>query len=358
LAAVLLALVWREIPWVGRLRDPDAQPRQVTPRGDLASAEATTIEIFEAARPAVVHITTTQRQAVRTLFGTRAREVEAGSGSGFLWDDEGYVVTNYHVLGGATRVYVQLDGGEEVEGFVVGGDPDHDLAVLKIDSRGRDLRPIPLGASDDLQVGQSVYAIGNPFGFDWTLTTGVISGLERSILAVSGTLIDGVIQTDAAINPGNSGGPLLDSAGRLIGVNTAIHSPTGASAGIGFAVPVDTVNRVVPTIIAHGRPSRPGLGVWLVPDHQVAAAGLSGLVISKVSPGGAADRAGLRGLERSRNGDIQVDVILEVDGRPMRGQADLQEALRDKEIGDRVLLDLLRDGDRRERIELELQDVR
>lgn len=361
LSAVLLLLLLvvvavREWPTLTGSRHAPATPREVTARGDLAPIERSTIELFENAKRSVVHITTTQQQRYRTMSGVQAREVEAGSGSGFVWDPRGFVVTNYHVVRGAENIYVRLANGDYIQAFLVGTDPEHDLAVLRIDAGSRDLAPVLVGTSDDLHVGQNVYAIGNPFGLDWTLTTGVVSGLERSIFSVTRTPIDGVIQTDAAINPGNSGGPLLDSAGRLIGVNTAIYSPSGASVGIGFAVPVDTVNAIVPELIEHGRPPRPGLGVVLLPDRVAQANGIEGLIVSRVSPGGAGERAGIRPLIENEAGVEQIDIITAVDGKQIRRRDELTEALRGKKVGDRVEVELERDG-ARERVELLLQDV-
>jgi len=224
---------------------PVAAPRVITPRGDLAADERATINLFRNAREAVVFISTRQRVAD---FWTRdVHSVRRGSGSGLVWDEVGHIVTNYHVIEGASEAQIQLADGRQLSASLVGVSPQHDLAVLKIGGVG--FTPptgLPIGTSSDLQVGQNVFAIGNPFGLDWTLTKGIVSALDRSLPKENGPDIRHLIQTDAAINPGNSGGPLLDSAGRLIGINTAIYSPSGASAGIGFAVPVDTVMRVVP----------------------------------------------------------------------------------------------------------------
>ena len=241
---------------------------------------------------------------------------------------------------------------------LVGYEPDYDLAVVRIDAPAERLRPLPVGTSDDLLVGQKVFAIGNPFGLDQTLTTGVISGLGREILSVTERPISDVIQTDAAINPGNSGGPLLDSSGRLIGVNTAIYTQSGTSAGVGFAVPVDTVNRVVPHLLRSGRVVRPGLGVLIVPDQTARSLGVEGVVISSVLPGSAAERAGMRPATRNALGEIDLgDVIVGMDGRRIQRQDDLFAILEEHEAGDRVPVRLLRGGSEVE-IEVQLQSLR
>jgi S1-C subfamily serine protease len=354
MTAIVLFLLVREIrPWFQPLHDPDATPREVAPRGALLSEEEATIALFRAGRQSVVHIHTTERvRSSRHLFGVA--EVPRGQGSGFVWSDDGYIVTNYHVLDGAQRAYVSFENGGTYEGFFVGGSPDHDLAVLRIHRPKEELRPVTVGTSKDLQVGQKVLAIGNPFGLGWTLTTGVVSGLDRSILSVSQTPIDGVIQTDAAINPGNSGGPLFDSSGRLIGVNTAIYSPSGASVGIGFAVPVDTVNWVVPQVMQRGKPERAGLGVLLLSDAEARRAGLTGAVVADVSPGSAAARAGLRGLSESSG---TVDVIEAIDGESVRSREDLLRKLGTRDVGQEVELQVRR-GDERLDVRATLQDVR
>ncbi len=256
-----VVLAWRFWPRAYPGLEPNAPLRAVTPRGNLADDEKTTIAIFRQAAPSVVHITTLLN-ARRDVFSLNVQQVPEGTGSGFVWDQEGRVVTNYHVIQDADSAQVTLADHTTWEGRLVGEYPDKDVAVLWIGAPKEQLRPIPVGTSHDLQVGQKVLAIGNPFGLDQSLTTGVVSALGREIRSVSGRPIRDVIQTDAAINPGNSGGPLLDSAGRLIGVNTAIYSPSGASAGIRFAIPVDEVNRAVTQIIRHGKvisPSTPTL---------------------------------------------------------------------------------------------------
>ncbi|MCA9547213.1 MAG: trypsin-like peptidase domain-containing protein [Myxococcales bacterium] len=269
-------------------------------------------------------------------------ETPTGSGSGFLTSPEGYVVTNFHVVAGASRVLVGFDDQVFYEATVVGVAPDKDLAVLAVRAPKGHFKPIPVGRSADLQVGQRVLAIGNPFGLDHSLTTGVVSALDRTIQAMTGRPIEGVIQTDASINPGNSGGPLLDSAGRLIGVNTAIQSPTGTSAGIGFAVPVDTVNRVVPQLIAYGKVVRPSLGIRVAHDQRVAALGMQGVLVLAVVPGGPAEAAGLRGVRREGRRLVLGDLIVAVGDRAVRTNDDLLQALEAHDPGAAVTVRFLR----------------
>lgn len=285
-----------------------AQPRPVTARGPLTAEEQGVIKLFEQSAPSVAYITTETVQ--RNLFGA---ELGQGAGSGFVWDGNGHVVTNYHVVENARRVFVQLDAGNPIEAEPVGGAPEYDLAVVRLTKAPANLRPLPLGTSKDLKVGQAVFAIGNPFGLQRTLTRGIVSALDRELPTTDYREVLGVIQTDAAINPGNSGGPLLDSAGRLIGVNSAIRSASGSSSGIGFAIPADLVNRVVPALISRGRAPLPGIGVTPVRPDLVARAGLKGVVLAEVTKGSPADRAGLRPLNR-RSGDLG-DVIIAVNGR-------------------------------------------
>ena len=277
-----------------------------------------------------------------------------GTGSGFLWDREGHVVTNFHVIQGASAAQVTLHDQSVWPASLVGVAPDQDLAVLRIRAPAARLSPVMVGSSRGLEVGQKVFAIGNPFGLDFTLTTGIVSALGRSIRAMTGRKIEGVIQTDAAINPGNSGGPLLDSAGRLIGVNTQIASPSGASAGIGFAVPVDTVNRVVPEILAHGRVVRPRLGIGAAPEWVVRRAGLEGVLVMSVAEGSAAARAGLRGTSRAEDGSLALgDVVQALDGKKVTSLDDLYAALEEHRPGDKVTLRVLR-GDRTRDVEVAL----
>lgn len=345
LLVAALALALR--PWVEDLRLLlTAEPRAVAARGELAADEQTTIEIFRATSPSVVYITTTR--PVLDLTTRNLREVPRGTGSGLIWDEVGHVVTNYHVVEGMRSAYVRLADDRSYEAAIVGVSPAHDLAVLRIQVPIRRPAPVTLGASKDLQVGQKVFAIGNPFGFDHTLTTGVISALDRTLRTEEGIAIQHLIQTDAAINPGNSGGPLIDSAGRLIGINTAIYSPSGAFAGIGFAVPVDTVNRVVPQLIAAGRYVRPTLGIRA--NDEISAAvgtelGVEGVLVLAIDPGSAAERAGLRASRLS--GDRQLvpgDFIQALDGVPIRSMGELADALERHRPGDQVEISLHRDG--------------
>jgi S1-C subfamily serine protease len=342
---LLLALSLR--PWVEDLLIGfRAEPRAIAPRGDLAADEQTTIAIFEASTPAVVYITTTTR--VLDLWTRDITEIPRGTGSGFIWDDQGHIVTNYHVIEGVRSAQVGLWDQRSYEADIIGASPEHDLAVLRIRIPTSRPTPLPLGTSKDLRVGQKVLAIGNPFGLDYTLTTGVISALDRTISGEQGQSIQHLIQTDAAINPGNSGGPLLDSAGRLIGVNTAIYSPSGAFAGIGFAVPVDTVNRVVPELIARGHSQRPSLGIKAddaISGRILDQLGLEGVLVLRVEPGSTAEAAGLRGTKAERGGAITLgDIILAVNGQPVKSLKELSDLLERQQVGDQVSLTIDRGG--------------
>lgn len=325
------------------LNDPRAQPRAITPRGELAAEEKSTINLFRKASPSVVNITTLE--VAQDLFTLNQMQIPRGTGSGFVWDNHGNIITNFHVIQNANAAQVTLADQSNWKAQLVGVAPDKDLAVLRIDAPAKVLQPIPLGISKDLQVGQSVYAIGNPFGLDQTLTTGVISAIGREIESVTRRPIQGVIQTDAAINPGNSGGPLLDSAGRLVGVNTQIYSPSGASAGIGFAIPVDTVNRIVPQLIRHGKVIRPGFGIQIAEDQIAERLGISGVLIVDIANGSAAAKAGLRPTTRDRIGRVRLgDVIISIDGRKVESPNDLYLLLETYKVGSVVNVGIQRDG--------------
>jgi S1-C subfamily serine protease len=345
LGAVLVWKFWPRTP--ESANDPNATPRAVTPRGDLAEEEKTTIAVFNQTSPSVVHVTTL---AVRqNVFNLDLLQIPQGTGSGFVWDQNGHVVTNFHVIQGGDAARVTMSDQSSWQARLVGAYPDEDLAVLAIEAARDQLHPIPVGTSHDVQVGQKAFAIGNPFGLDRTLTTGVVSAVGREIESVTRRKIKDMIQTDAAINPGNSGGPLLDSGGRLIGVNTAIYSPSGAFTGIGFAIPVDRVNRVAAQLIRSGRVTRPGLGVQVAPDQLARQLGLKGVLVIEVQPDGPAAKAGLKPTRRDENGRIQLgDEIVGLDGKPVRSANDLLDRLEQHQVGDAVKLTVLRDGKEQE----------
>lgn len=321
-------------------------PRPVTPRGPFTAEETNTIDIFRRASPAVVYITTLDR--VINLWNLNVKEVPRGTGSGFVWDDQGHIVTNYHVIAGSSAAQIRFSDQRGFSAELIGASPQHDLAVLRVRMTGQKPTPLPLGTSQDLQVGQKVLAIGNPFGFDHTLTTGVISALDRSIDDDNGGAIHRLIQTDAAINPGNSGGPLLDSAGRLIGMNTSIFSPSGASAGIGFAVPADTINRVVPELIAYGYYRKPVAGFTVIDNVSAVVTQqmkVKGALILEVAPGSPAAQAGLKGSKLTRDGGIVPgDVLQSIDGVPVDSSSSIDKVLDGKRIGERLNLVVLREG--------------
>ena len=331
-----------------------AQPAAgALPATDLTAQEQRDIAIFRRVSPSVVYISNIDLR--RDYFSLNVLAIPRGTGSGFVWDRRGHVVTNYHVVSQADRLSVRL-GDEDLPAELVGVAPDKDLAVLRIDAPRQQLSPVEIGSSTGLVVGQRVLAIGNPFGLDHTLTVGIVSALGRELESPGGLPIRDVIQTDAAINPGNSGGPLLDSSGRVIGVNTAIYSPSGASAGIGFAVPVDAIRQLVPQLIEYGRPLRPGIGVQLLSDQWAARLRIAGAIIQSVVRDSPAARAGLEGLRESRRGPILGDVIVAVGGEPVRSISDLVLAFEEIGIGERARLTVERDGRRRE-VEVELMAI-
>ncbi len=325
-------------------------PHIVSTAGKLSEWEKSNIELFLAASPSVVSITTEQLR-MNPMIGT---EVAQGAGSGFIWDETGHVVTNFHVIEGASTVYVQLHAGDPIRARVVGGARQDDIAVVKLSNVPAGLRPLPVGTSRTLQVGQATYAIGNPFGLQRTLTTGIVSALERRLPTAQGREVRGVIQTDAAVNPGNSGGPLLDSSGQLIGVNTAILSESGASAGIGFAIPVDLIRRVVPEVLKNGRAPRPGLGIVAADERLAAQLGVRGVVVLDVARGSPAEKAALRAFRP--DGRDPGDIIVAVNGKPTQTVADLAEALDDAGIGNEVTATVKR-GDTERQVKMRVVDL-
>jgi 2-alkenal reductase len=333
-------------------------PREVQPRGALADFERTAIELFDRTSPSVVQVVVVRQQIDPSTFmnrdGADMSPQAVSAGTGFVWDRAGNVVTNAHVVGEARRVVVRTATGDTMQADVIGTAPNYDLAVVRIVSRGSIPAAVAIGASADLKVGQWVFAVGNPFGLDQTLTTGVISALKRRIPTTTGREISDVIQTDAAINPGNSGGPLLDSAGRLIGVTTAIVSPSGTNAGVGFAIPVDTVNRVVPQLIRAGRAPTPGIGIIAASEALAAQAGVEGVVIVRTVPGSPAERAGLHGVDA--NTGRLGDVITSVDGQPVRKLSDLTRALEKLQMPGKVQLGVVRGGAER-KVSIDVVDI-
>jgi S1-C subfamily serine protease len=334
--------------WPMRHAAGTAQPRTVTPAGELASDEKATIDLFKAASPSVVHVTNVSER--RTSLSLNPQQIDRGTGSGFVWDSDGHIVTNYHVVQGANLARVIFQDGTAYETREMWTYPDKDIAVLHIRAPQSKLVPISVGSSHDLQVGQKTFAIGNPYGLDHTLTTGIISALGREITSANDHPISGVIQTSAAINPGNSGGPLLDSSGRLIGMNTAILSPSGTFAGIGFAIPVDEINSVVPQLINHGKVVRPRLGVQVAEDQVAHQVGVKeGALVVRVFPGSPAETAGLRGVRQDDEGGVTLgDVIVNIDDKPVKAGKDLFGVLEQYKPGDTVTVTYLRDGQKKQ----------
>lgn len=318
---------------------------EIAKRKELNASELATIRLFEESTPSVAFITTSNVR--RDYWSQNVTEIPRGTGSGFVWDEDGHIITNFHVIQGADRAQVTLADQTTWAATLVGYAPEKDLAVLKIDAPDNLLRPIPVGSSDDLLVGQSVYAIGNPFGFDQTLTTGVISALGREINGVDGSIIKDAVQTDAAINPGNSGGPLLDSRGELIGVNTSIYSPSGAYAGIGFSIPVDAVKWVIPELIEHGKILRPTIGIELAPERAVSRMGIIGVLVLNVNKNSGAESAGIQPTYRDQYGKIVLgDVIIGIDKFPIKSRNDLRLILENYKPNDEVKITVLRENEK------------
>jgi S1-C subfamily serine protease len=346
-ALIGATIVFAVFRFATRNETPTTLGRKPSPRANLSDAEQNTIELFEQASVSVVYITSLSVE--RDALTMNLFEIPQGAGSGFVWDSRGYIVTNFHVIQNAQAATITLSDQTSWDAELVGIEPDKDIAVLKVSAPSSSLTPISIGTSKDLRVGQRVYAIGNPFGFDHTLTMGVISGLGREIKSVTNRPIQGVIQTDAAINPGNSGGPLLDSSGRLIGMNTAIVSPSGSYSGIGFAVPIDTINRIVPQLIKNGRVNRAGLGIRVVESNMLRGNATVGVIIANVIPGSPAATAGLIPLKRSRTGGIELgDVIVAIDGQPVEVGDDLLRVLDTHAPGDTITLTVARKDVERE----------
>jgi 2-alkenal reductase len=352
LVILVLLVIVAARPYVMEKLYSATEPRAVEARGDLANYERATVAIFNRVSPSVVQVTGTAGDAVSSLSGDEETEVQ--SGTGFVWDAAGHVVTNNHVVHGTKMLAVRFASGDVGKATIVGVAPNYDLAVIHIDQGGSSPSPILVGSSKDLNVGQAAFAIGNPFGLDQSLTAGIISALKRRLPTSNGHEIANVIQTDAAINPGNSGGPLLDSAGRLIGVNTAIYSPSGSNAGIGFAIPVDVVNRVVPELIRNGRVPTPGIGIVAGDETLAARHGIEGVMVLRTVPGSPAERAGLQGA----NAPTQQlgDVIVAANGKPVHRLPDLTDQLDQIGIGNKIDLSIDRKG-RKVSVSLEVADL-
>jgi S1-C subfamily serine protease len=351
-AGVLVALTLSNIrysPWTNTVA------RTVDQRGPLSEAERANIELFERVSPSVVQVAA-RSAASNPLAEDEGGEGAAGaaSGTGLVWDNAGHVVTNNHVVQNGSEVAVRFASGEVAQAEVIGVAPNYDLAVLRIKNARQLPPPVALGSSTELKVGQSAFAIGNPFGLDQSLTSGIISALKRRLPTSSGREISNVIQTDTAINPGNSGGPLLDSAGRLIGVNTAIISPSGSSAGIGFAIPVDIVNRVVPDLIKNGRVPTPGIGIVAASEAVSTRLGIEGVIIVRTAPGSPAERAGIRGVDLSSG--ALGDVIVQADGKPVHRLSDLTDQIEQAGAGKSIRINLKRGSQTRD-INIEIVDI-
>jgi S1-C subfamily serine protease len=352
IAAVLLALTLSNIrysPWT------NGAARSVDQRGPLSEGERANIELFERVSPSVVQVAA-RSGAANPLTEDEGGEAGAGaaSGTGFVWDNDGHVVTNNHVVQNGREVAVRFASGEVAQAEIIGVAPNYDLAVLRIRSARKLPPPVALGSSNELKVGQSAFAIGNPFGLDQSLTSGIISALKRRLPTSSGREISNVIQTDTAINPGNSGGPLLDSAGRLIGVNTAIISPSGSSAGIGFAIPVDIVNRVVPDLIKNGRVPTPGIGIVAASEAVSTRLGVEGVIIVRTAPGSPAERAGIRGVDF--NSGALGDVIVQAEGKPVHRLSDLTDQIEQIGAGKSIRISVKRGSQTRD-ITLDIVDI-
>ncbi|MBT6892571.1 MAG: trypsin-like serine protease [Gammaproteobacteria bacterium] len=322
--------------------NPTASATAETTPAFLTNDEQNNISVFKSASPSVVFVTNTQLR--RQRFSLNVMEIPRGSGTGFIWDESGLIVTNFHVVQGANKITIELQSNKSYQATVVGSAPEKDIALLKIDAPNEDLQPLPLGDSASLAVGRKVLAIGNPFALDTTLTVGVVSALNREIKSITNRTIKNVIQTDAAINPGNSGGPLLNSNGQLVGVNTAIYSPTGASAGIGFAIPVNAVKVIIPQLIEHGKLIRPVLGIEPLTDYWTRRLRVKGVAILSVREGLPAANAGMVGVREDRRGKIHLgDVIIAINGQNVINEDSLLNQLEQFSPGETVKITTLKD---------------
>jgi len=344
---ILLAVIAAQ-PYVDRVLS--GSPRPVEARGDLAESEQTAIDIFARVSPSVVQVA----GARPSFSGLDRGQISRQTGTGFIWDSAGHIVTNNHVVEGAGQLVVQLSTGRVLRAQAIGTAPNYDLAVLRVERGSAIPGPVTIGSSADLKVGQWAFAIGNPFGLDESLTTGVISALRRRLPTRAGREVSNAIQTDAAVNPGNSGGPLLDSSGRVIGVTTAIVSPSGANSGIGFAIPIDVVNRVVPDLIRNGRVPTPGIGIVTANEGVAARLGIEGVIVVQTAPGSPAAQAGLQGVNTA-NGTVG-DVIVAANGKPVRRLADLSDQLDHTGVGNTVELTVQRQG-RTRTVRVQVADV-
>ena len=350
---LVLATAFAAEPYLANWRFSATAPRTITPRASLTEAEQTTIKLFEAVSPSVVYVFARAKPETLFLPGQMEEETEVQAGTGIVWDAAGHVITNYHVIKGADQFLAHLVSGESVPVRVIGAAPNYDIAVLQLERTDVPLHPIAIGKSSDVRVGQAAFAIGNPYGLEQTLTSGIVSALRRKIPTAEGHEIAGGIQTDAPLNPGNSGGPLLDSAGRLIGVTTMIISGSGASAGVGIAIPVDVVNRVAAQLISTGHVATPGIGIAAAPETAAVQAGIEGVIVLKVYPGSPAEKAGLKGA--TPNGEIQ-DVITAANGQPVENVAALASIFEEIGPGKTVTLTVVRNGHSRS-VDVTLADV-
>jgi S1-C subfamily serine protease len=350
IVALLLLAAQAAEPYVVRMMFAQTTPRPIEARGNLSDAERSIIALFERASPSVVQVVGRHTEA------NLSNEEEGGlqSGTGFVWDGAGNIVTNNHVISGTSEVIVRLASGDVIPADIVGTAPNYDLGVVRL-RNSRQIPPaIAIGSSADLKVGQFAFAIGNPFGLDQSLTFGVVSALRRRLPTNSGHQISNVIQTDAAVNPGNSGGPLLDSSGRVVGVNTAIISPSGSNAGIGFAIPVDIVNRVVPQLVRDGHVATPGIGIVAASEGTATRLGVEGIPILRTLPGSSAARAGLQGVDTNKG--TLGDVIVAANGKPVRRLSDLTDQLEEIGVGHTVEISVLRAG-RNTTVEIPITDI-